>query len=144
MIHEFFFGPDLIYYIYHFLDLTPEAAKRRLNQTRPQSAFIPRSRPTASSSQSGSSAQVEQGGQVGGLPTSPRSSSSDIRRRSDFVSRYESLLNRCQAATKAVDELDLLRLQKAASANQSAGSNSQDLVPHHHDLVVVQDRILKE
>ena len=136
-----FFGPDLTYYIYllHFLDLTPEAAKRRLNQTRPQSAFIPRSRPTASSSQSGSSAQVEQGGQVGGLPTSPRSSSSDIRRRSDFVSRYESLLNRCQAATKAVDELDLLRLQKAASANQSAGSNSQDLVPHHHDLVVVQD-----
>jgi len=110
-------------------DLTPEAAKRRLNQTRPQSAFIPRSRPTASSSQSGSSAQVEQGGQVGGLPTSPRSSSSDIRRRSDFVSRYESLLNRCQAATKAVDELDLLRLQKAA--NQSGGS--QDAL-HKLDL----------
>ena len=121
----------------YFPDLTPEAAKRRLNQTRPQSAFIPRSRP---SSQSGSSAQVlEQGGQVGGLPTSPRSSSSDPRRRSDFVSRYESLLNRCQAATKAVDELDLLRLQKAAAnANQTGTGSSQDLA--HHDLA--QDHVV--
>ncbi len=59
-------------------------------QVRPQSAFI--STQTAQSS---------------------RKSADNPRRRSDFVSRYESLLNRAQNATKAVDELDLLRLQRA-------------------------------
>ena len=39
------------------------------------------------------------------------------------MSRYESLLNRAQAATKAVDELDLLRLQRAKVDN-GTGSNS--------------------
>ena len=126
----FYFHGNFTKFVYiYFPDLTPEAAKRRLNQTRPQSAFIPRSRPSSSSQ--GSSAQVEQG-QVG-LPTSPRSST-DIRRRSDFVSRYESLLNRCQAATKAVDELDLLRLQKAA--NQSGGSQDAD---HLVDADAIED-----
>ena len=45
-----------------------------------------------------------------------------------------------------MDELDLLRLQKAASANQSAGSNSQDLVPHHHvqDPAAIEDIINDE
>ena len=50
--------------------------------------------------------------------------SADTRRRSDFVSRYESLLNRAQAATKAVDELDLLRLQRANSNTSSNTSNT--------------------
>ena len=50
--------------------------------------------------------------------------SADTRRRSDFVSRYESLLNRAQAATKAVDELDLLRLQRANTSNTSSTSNT--------------------
>ena len=46
----------------------------------------------------------------------------DNRRRSDFVSRYESLLNRAQSATKAVDELDLLRLQRAKTDPSSVTS----------------------
>ena len=79
---------------------TPEAAKRRITQSRPQSAFIPRRSSSAQAEQSPDSSSA-----------SPRSDPN--RRRSDFVSRYESLLNRCQAATKAVDELDLLRLQKS-------------------------------
>ena len=48
----------------------------------------------------------------------------DTRRRSDFVSRYESLLSRAQAATKAVDELDLLRLQRAKVDNTSTTNTS--------------------
>ena len=50
--------------------------------------------------------------------------SMDTRRRSDFVSRYESLLSRAQAATKAVDELDLLRLQRAKVDNTSTTNTS--------------------
>merc|ERR1712048_229750 len=72
---------------------TPTKIRKPTPQIRPQSAFIP--------------------------PATRKSM--DTRRRSDFVSRYESLLNRAQAATKAVDELDLLRLQRAKVDN---GSNS--------------------
>ena len=51
------------------------------------------------------------------------------------MSRYESLLNRCQAATKAVDELDLLRLQKS-SANTSKNENEDVNV---EDVIDVDD-----
>ena len=79
---------------------TPVPTKRKTSTAntsnpalnRPHSAFIPR--PNARSTSSDSRQADQQ------------------RRRSDFVSRYESLLGRAQAAAKAVDELDLLRLQR--------------------------------
>ena len=78
---------------------TTPTKRKPTPQIRPQSAFIPQSRKSAANS--------------------------DTRRRSDFVSRYESLLSRAQAATKAVDELDLLRLQRAKDVQaQAADANS--------------------
>ena len=77
---------------------TTTANANNLNN-RPHSAFIPRPNTRSTSSDS--------------LKT-------DQRRRSDFVSRYESLLGRAQAAAKAVDELDLLRLQRNTSASATA------------------------
>ena len=106
----------------HSSTSTPEAAKRRITQSRPQSAFIPRRSSSAQAEQSPDSSSA-----------SPRSDPN--RRRSDFVSRYESLLNRCQAATKAVDELDLLRLQKS-SANTSKNENEDVNV---EDVIDVDD-----
>merc|ERR1712083_509537 len=75
---------------------TPTKIRKPTPQIRPQSAFIP--------------------------PATRKSA--DTRRRSDFVSRYESLLSRAQAATKAVDELDLLRLQRAKVDNTSTTNTS--------------------
>ena len=83
---------------------TPVPTKRKTtassSPSRPHSAFIPR--PNARSTSSDS---IKSG---------------DQRRRSDFVSRYESLLSRAQAAAKAVDELDLLRLQRNTTASSTS------------------------
>ena len=88
---------------------TPVPTKRKSSTAtnspalnRPHSAFIPR--PNARSTSS--------------------DSRPDQRRRSDFVSRYESLLGRAQAAAKAVDELDLLRLQRSSTANTAQNMNN--------------------
>ena len=92
---------------------TPVPTKRKTSTAntsnpalnRPHSAFIPR--PNARSTSSDSRQADQQ------------------RRRSDFVSRYESLLGRAQAAAKAVDELDLLRLQRNTAQASPSMNNPQ-------------------
>ena len=92
---------------------TPVPTKRKTSTAnpsnpalnRPHSAFIPR--PNARSTSSDSRQADQQ------------------RRRSDFVSRYESLLGRAQAAAKAVDELDLLRLQRNTAQATPSMNNPQ-------------------
>jgi hypothetical protein len=104
---------------------TPTPTKRKsvqgspssISPMRPQSAFIPR--PSARS-----------------VLNSENKSSQDQRRRSDFISRYESLMNRAQAATKAVDELDILRQNEAKGADVEDDEEDVESVDFNEDEVL--------